>query len=247
MQQDKTSTEAPPVRGLLEHTGESGAPLVVAALSDNLVENSITAAGLGADAIEIRLDLLESTRGIQETLQRVRSKGQLPIIITNRCREEGGGWRGDERERVALLRQLLPLADAVDIELAAPHRDDVVSEAKRLGRTLIISSHDFTTTPPLHRLREILEEEHSAGADISKLAVTPGSPQDVLNLLQAGLDAGFPVCIIAMGALGRHTRVISGIYGSRLTYASIDKNTAPGQLRVDTLKNILQTISVTSP
>ena len=47
------------------------------------------------------------------------------------------------------------------------------------------------------------------------------------------------VCTIAMGDLGRHSRVIAPIYGSVMTYGYMDAPTAPGQLRVDELKYMI--------
>jgi 3-dehydroquinate dehydratase-1 len=218
----------------------SRAPLVVVSISRSSVDDVALATALGADAVEIRVDLIQGDA--RDFLSALRQRFHIPLIVTNRCAAEGGGWKGGEEQRVKVIRELLPLADAVDIELASPLREAVVSEAKRLGKTVIISSHDFKHTPPPSELKQLLEAEHRAGGDISKLAVTPLSPRDVLNLLQAGVDADFPVCVIAMGKLGRHTRVIGGLYGSVLTYASLGDSVAPGQLRVDALKNIMKTL-----
>jgi len=55
-------------------------------------------------------------------------------------------------------------------------------------------------------------------------------------------DAGRAVCTIAMGKLGKHTRVIAPFYGSVLTYASVEStmSAAPGQLPVDELKKVME-------
>lgn len=227
------------MQALISHTTT---PVIVAAISEKIIENSARAVKLGADAIEIRLDMMNQSENMHETLSQVKESFNIPIIITNRRADEGGNWRASEYERIKILTRLLPDADAVDIELRAPLRDNVISEARRLGKTIIVSHHNFKRTPPPEELTRILEEEQSAGGNISKLAVMPQTPQDVLNLLQASLNATFPVCIIAMGELGRHTRAIASLYGSKLTYASISKSTAPGQLRVDKVREIMKTI-----
>jgi len=217
-------------------------PAIVATIGERVMESASRAVRLGADAIELRLDMMDRGEDLHEILSRLRDRFNIPIIITNRMAEEGGNWRGSEDERVNVLRSLLPLADVVDIELRAPQRETVISEARRLEKTVIVSAHDFKRTPPPAELKRILEEEQAVGGDISKLAVTPQRPRDVLNLLEAGLNASFPVCIIAMGDLGRHTRVIASLYGSRLTYASVDEAMAPGQLRIDRVREIMKTI-----
>ena len=217
-------------------------PVIVAVISEKIIENTARAVKLGADAIEIRLDMMNQNENMHEILSTAKENFNIPIIITNRITSEGGNWKASEYERIKILTTLLPDADAVDIELRAPLRDKVISEARKLGKTIIVSAHDFKRTPPPDELTRILEEEHSAGGDISKLAVMPHTPQDVLNLLQASLNATFPVCTIAMGNLGRHTRIIASLYGSKLTYASIGEATAPGQLRVDKVYELMKAI-----
>ena len=86
----------------------------------------------------------------------------------------------------------------------------------------------------------VIRESLDAGADIAKLAVMPNSLQDVLRLLDVTLKANGPVCTIAMGEKGKHSRVIAPVYGSVMTYGYVDTPTAPGQLKVDELKYILK-------
>ena len=94
-------------------------------------------------------------------------------------------------------------------------------------------------------MKATLEDAFIAGADIAKLAVMPQSMKNVMDLLRVTLDfggAGRAICTIAMGDLGKHTRVIAPFYGSVLTYASVENTilTPPGQLPVDKLKKIME-------
>lgn len=203
------------------------------------MESAIKAQELGADILELRIDLLASD--VLQSLKSIKKTG-LPIIITNRLKEEGGSCVMDEGERVRTLISLLPLADAVDIELCAKMRDSVVKKARNAGKTIIISTHDFNKTPEPDVMMEIIKESLQAGADIAKLAVMPNSFEDVLYLLSVTLHAKCPVCTIAMGEKGKHMRVIAPVYGSVMTYGYVGKSTAPGQLRVDELKYILKCI-----
>ncbi|MCZ7357938.1 MAG: type I 3-dehydroquinate dehydratase [Candidatus Methanoperedens sp.] len=209
---------------------------VVAALGENPVEYANKAKQLGADILELRIDLLDGDA--RQSLQDVKGIG-LPVIITNRMKQEGGEWHRDESLRIKTLVSLLPLSDAVDIELCSDKRDDVVKVASDAGKTVIISTHDFQKTPRLDVMMGIFNESFEAGADIAKLAVMPNSLEDVLRLFEATLRAKGPVCTIAMGETGRHSRVIAPIYGSVMTYGYVENALAPGQLRVDELKNIL--------
>lgn len=217
-------------------------PGIVASIGSDTINTSLRAWSMGADILEVRIDLLgikeaDELRGI---LDHLNNRVGLPIIATNRCQKEGGMWDGTEESRTELLISAIPGSDAVDVELIAPLRDRVVEAAKSAGKTVIISSHDFADTPPLDVMHSICKQARSAGADIAKLAVTPHSSADTLRLLKATQESDFPVCTIAMGKLGSHTRVVAPIYGSVLTYGSVDKAVAPGQLRIDELKHILE-------
>jgi 3-dehydroquinate dehydratase-1 len=225
---------------------------VVAVILENPLEISKKAAEMGADILEIRLDLL-GIRDFEiaaETIRKIKSETGLPVIITNRSNKEGGKGEEKETERVGLLTNLLSIKngpDAVDIELSAEReeRDSVVKAARTCGKTIIISSHNFSKTPVFEEMKATFEEAFLAGADIVKLAVMPHSMRDVLDLLRVTLDAreaGRAVCTIAMGKPGKHTRVIAPFYGSVLTYASVEgtASAAPGQLPVDKLKKIME-------
>jgi 3-dehydroquinate dehydratase-1 len=225
---------------------------VVAVILEKPLETSKKASEKGADILEIRLDLLgiRDLERAAEVIREIKSEIGLPVIVTNRSGAEGGKWEGKEEDRIGLLRSLLSSndgPDAIDIELSADRkdRDKVIKAARDHGKTVIASSHDFLKTPSLQDMKTIIEEMFLAGADIAKLAVMPQSMEDTLGLLRITLDfkdTGKSVCTIAMGRQGKHTRVVAPLYGSVLTYASIesDASAAPGQLSVGELKKIME-------
>lgn len=215
---------------------------IVASIGRKPVESALKAKQLGADILELRIDLIEAEADASKTLQALKKLG-LPVIITNRVKQEGGAWDGSEDERIKKLLSLLPSADAVDIELCAEERDAVVKKAKKTGKTVITSTHDFQRTPENDVMLGVIRESFEAGGDIAKLAVMPCSLDDVLRLFEVTLQSKGKVCTIAMGSIGRHSRVIAPIYGSTMTYGYVDAPTAPGQLRVDELKHALNTLN----
>lgn len=210
---------------------------IVAAIGEGAFDSAKRAKELGADILELRIDLLDSDAHL--ALQNIKKTG-LPVIITNRMKQEGGAWKGSEEDRIRTLISLLPAADAVDIELCAKDRDTVVKKAQDTGKTVIISTHDFEKTPASDVMKEIFRASFAAGADIAKLAVMPNSLTDVLRLLDVTLLAKAAVCTIAMGEKGRYSRVVAPVYGSVMTYGYVERATAPGQLRVDELRQILK-------
>ncbi|TRZ89425.1 MAG: type I 3-dehydroquinate dehydratase [Methanosarcinales archaeon] len=210
---------------------------IVAAIGDRPADTAIMAKKLGADILELRIDLLDSNAHL--ALHDIKKTG-LPVIITNRMKQEGGAWNGSEEERIRTLISLLTEADAVDIELCAKDRDAVVKKARDAGKTVLISTHDFEKTPGNEVMKGIINDSFAAGADIAKLAVMPNSLSDVLRLLDVTFYAKGAVCTIAMGEKGKHSRVVAPVYGSVMTYGYVETATAPGQLRVDELRQILK-------
>ena len=206
-------------------------PRIVAVLGKNALKDARQASE--ADMLEVRLDLVEGDP--LEVMRSIRSATNSPLIATNRWRAEGGLFRGTEKERIDLLCQASEYADFVDIELRAKLKDELMG---RIDKPTIVSYHDFRRMPSPEELRSTLFEISETGASIAKIAVTPGFLGDNLTLLELLLKANTPLCVIAMGELGRHMRAIAPIYGSVLTYGYVSEATAPGQMTVSELKQM---------
>ena len=214
------------------------APAVVAVLSGEVaVRNASLAEGLGADMVEVRLDLLPNDP--LGAIQEVREVTSLPIIATNRLVEEGGAFRGGEDERIEILAEASAWADLVDVELLAEGRYRLL---EMVDVPAIISYHNFERAPSIETSRSILEKIFEAGADIAKLALTPASLEDCLDLLRLLSETAGPTSLMGMGDVGRHLRVVAPIYGSVLTYGYMGKATAPGQIPVKTLRGVLDVL-----
>lgn len=214
----------------------------------------------GADLLEVRIDLLERGTEVVRFLGDVHEASSLPFIVTNRPEVEGGAFNGSENERISILSAAMDHADAVDVELSIlGYRDGnlIVEKAKEQKSPIIVSHHDFNRTPPDEEIMKILNDARDVGNFvIPKIAVMANSLGDVLRLLRITIEASKPLCTIAMGALGKHSRVITPLYGSALTYGYVDAPDrrsggvvtpsafqhgpkAPGQLSVSELKAAL--------
>jgi len=193
-----------------------------------------------ADLLEVRIDLIGD--GWQELA------GQLsrPWIACNRQAEEGGRWQESEAERIAALLQAVDLgADIVDIELRTENLKQVVAQVKQRAKCLL-SFHELAGTPPLDEMKEIVNRQLAAGADICKVVATAQSFADNRSVLQ--LIADFPqvkVVSFAMGPLGSISRILSPLIGGYFTYASIKEGeeSAPGQITVGDLREIYEMVA----
>ena len=199
-------------------------PCIVAVLGKD-AKKDVLAAG-DADMVELRLDLLAEGDPLQ-TIKAIRKATAKPIIATARLKTEGGMFQGSERERVDLLIKAACYADYVDVELLADQRDDAIA---RIMKPVIVSYHDFQGMPEKKELAGIYQEMKKTKAAIAKIAVTPQNLRDNLMILQFLLDADMPLCMIAMGRMGRHLRAVAPLYGSALTYGFVTQSTAPGQM-----------------
>lgn len=208
----------------------------------------------GAGALEVRLDLLPEEDRTLAHISKFITRLHLPVIITNRKREEGGAFTGTEEARIALLRSVIESGGvaAVDLELASfePGKSALVATATSRQVPVIFSVHDFTAMPPRTELERIVTRMFAEGAGIAKIAVTPKSCGDALGLLelthQLARD-GKRIAILGMGPVGRHLRVIAPLYGSVLTYGYIEGEApvAPGQFSVRELTNLLAKLRIT--
>ncbi|MBQ9199987.1 MAG: type I 3-dehydroquinate dehydratase [Lachnospiraceae bacterium] len=203
------------------------------------------------DMAEFRADYykdLNDFKKLDKLLMDIRNelnKEGIKLLFTIRSKAEGGEELDFEKPTVNEINLHIAenkLADMIDIEYYSEKNsaDRVMSEAKKNNIKIILSSHDFEKTPSLDEMLERYKGMQERKADIIKLAVMPHSEQDVSNLLKAVLStyekySDVKVVGISMGELGRRTRIEGYRYGSYMTFAIIDKASAPGQVSVDEL------------
>ncbi|MFH0860951.1 MAG: type I 3-dehydroquinate dehydratase [Candidatus Altiarchaeota archaeon] len=209
-------------------------------LIDRSVEAMVESAkSLKADLVELRLDYLEDTGGLDRL-----SKIKTPKIVTCMPKWEGGKFQGSEEDRVALLKRTLNFADYVTVELKTESalRDSLIKEAKKSKVKVIIAFHDFKRTPGETEIRATLEEEVKAGADIAKVAYMPANYGDVLRVMQVLVDkpVKIPIIALSMGELGSISRIMGPVMGAYLTFASASKGreSAAGQLTIDEIRRM---------
>jgi 3-dehydroquinate dehydratase type I len=191
------------------------------------------------ELFEVRIDLIgDSWRELVKQLKK-------PWIACNRSAEEGGSWQGSEAKRIEELITAIGLgASIVDIELRTEKLEEAVNLVKERAKCLL-SFHDLAGTPPLDRLREVVQRELEAGADICKVVTTAQRFEDNLTILQ--LISDFPkarIVSFAMGTLGFISRVLCPLVGGDFTYAAIEegRESAPGQITVGDLRKIYRMV-----
>ncbi len=217
-------------------------PLVAAVFTDGSSARTIRRAQAdGMDLAELRIDLFRDTSR-RHVLGEARKFIGVPTIATIRSRVEGGAWQGSEPARLALFRAVVPSVSAVDIELgSAEIRDEVMATAHHALKPVIVSFHDFVDTPTYPELRRKLNAARAAGADVVKIATHTPDDRALTRLARLLVNhPGTPLVVLAMGPVGVKSRVLFPALGSLFTFASLTRQTAPGQLGLRQTRHALR-------
>lgn len=222
-----------------------------------ILEKAVQFSTLPADCVEWRVDHFDDARtpgAVARCLAKLRValKDKL-LLVTIRTKAEGGELALRHTEYTDLLHTILDTdcADLIDIEFF-PAGDDLpllVEQAHTAGVPVVCSSHDFAKTPPRAELVERMVQMQQAGADLPKLAVMPQSRTDVLELLAAtaemtDLHPETPVITMSMGALGGVSRLCGEAFGSAMTFANPGTASAPGQVPLDVVNAVLDSLAL---
>ncbi|WEV37486.1 type I 3-dehydroquinate dehydratase [Lactobacillus sp. ESL0677] len=202
------------------------------------------------DLMEWRIDYYVA--GIQDNTKLIATAKKLreivddlPILITFRTKNEGGVLRLSDEIYLNLVQTIIEqrLGDAVDIELFHDETriKELVQMAHNYNVIVIMSNHDFEKVPPKDVIEFRLKKMAEMGADVAKLACMPHSAKDVLTLLDATNEVhqaiDQPLITMAMGDIGKVTRVAGQLFGSSLSFGAVGKTSAPGQLSIEDLRN----------
>ncbi len=198
-----------------------------------------------ADIIEIRLDLLGDPFSME--FHKVSSCCNVPVIYTNRIKQEGGAFHGSEEQRLSLLERAIEAgADYIDIEFLTD-RDllsGLMEKARGGGTKVIVSYHDFHGTPEEDQVNLLFSRMAETGPDVIKIVTMASDRTDFFRLAPAFRLAeshSIPLIAFCMGEHGRFSRVCSLFFGAFLTFASPDSGsvTAPGQIPIRKMQQIL--------
>ena len=181
------------------------------------------------DLFEVRIDL------IGDTWEKVAKTIKRPWIATNRTIDEGGKWNGNEARRIEKLLQAIELgAEMVDVEFRTKNLKNIVPLVKKRVKC-ILSFHDTEKTPPLTELKNIVDGQIKAGADLCKVVTTASEYRDNLTVLElVRMYHNSRIVSFAMGQTGQTSRILTPLVGAEFTYGSIEegKESAPGQVTV---------------
>jgi len=194
-------------------------------IAPDVLQNAISIKKCGI--LEIRYDLFENMEDWPNLLQKVSELNPKALKLgTIRLEKDGGKWKNSRAsERIGLFDKSL---DWIDLE-----------RGMITGKTvhkIICSWHLFDRVPSAEELNEFAEECLELGVQGCKVAAMAHSKHDAEPLYDFAKKYGEKFELFsafAMGEQGKESRVRSLKEGANLTYASIGKALAPGQLSVE--------------
>jgi len=207
------------------------------------------------DLVEWRVDWYTdvfSTDKVIETAKRLRETlGNIPVLFTFRTSKEGGekAISPEEYKNLNIALAQSGYVDLVDVEAFTGNEivKEIIENAHSFGVKVIASNHDFSKTPEKDEIVNRLRKMQKLGADIPKIAVMPTCRQDVLTLLTATLEmtenyADRPIITMSMAGTGVVSRLTGESFGSALTFGAASQASAPGQIGVEKLCQVLDII-----
>lgn len=226
--------------------------------AQQVLANAAEAMQYNPDIIEFRCDYLtpfpSDIDDITALLGEIRSIiGQTVLLFTFRTRAEGGMLQinFDEYRKLNLAAAKSGYIDIADVEIFSYCSNgklqpicDLINQLKACGIRVIGSHHRFDCTPDYDEIVKRLGNIEGCGADISKIAVMPHSPNDVLTLLKATNDvhekhATKPIITMSMSGIGSISRISGEIFGSAVTFGCAGISSAPGQIEAGQLSSTL--------
>ncbi len=205
------------------------------------------------DILEIRYDFFDESEwlGLSGRVRKIAPKAiQLGTI---RLKHDGGTFPDAKAiERPALWQKILNAEDVpewLDLERDYLHDFNGLRElAEPKGVKILISEHNFTRIPSDLELKNYLTDVKRVKADGIKIAAMSNTDEDCTRLYKFAKKAkGFKlIAAFGMGETGKISRIWSLKEGANLTYGSIGKAAAPGQIDVALMRKAIDKLEMTT-
>lgn len=186
------------------------------------------------DFVELRLDdnYLED-RQLKMLIEYPNKK-----IITCRCFNTG--YLDVYRTAICYGAEFID----IDCDIQQEVLNEMIILMRNTNTKLILSYHNFDTTPDIDYLREKVDRLFESGAHIVKIACKVEKPEDCANILSLYTNPDYQKRLIAigMGEAGRISRISNLFLGAPFTYVSSGNGseTAEGQYDFISARDIIK-------
>lgn len=205
------------------------------------------------DIIEWRVDFYDEIDNIEKVLLSAemisKNINNIPILFTIRSSKEGGEDISLSEEGIVELLTTVCKTDYIQmIDFEGSNNPENIKQLRKVSKEhqkkLILSYHNFEVTPEKTEICKRLLLAEFYGADMAKAAVMPNNKKDVLALLEVTRELSetmnIPLITMSMGGLGSVSRILGWVYGSAVTFAVGEKSSAPGQIPLEDLRQVIE-------
>ncbi|KAI9167282.1 Pentafunctional AROM polypeptide [Paramyrothecium foliicola] len=205
---------------------------------------------VGADAVEIRVDLLREPRGdgtffdipslsyVGEQVMLLRQRTELPIIFTTRCTRENGKFPMDNPNLYYeyLYRAIQWGLEYIDVELWLPEEIRQRLFERRGSSRIMSAFHDFSGTfkwPSPHAQQVFQQSQRYA--DIVKMIAIINDHNENFELeyfrskIRSDYPGAPPLSAVNMGETGQFSRTLNKVF-TPITHPLLPIIAAPGQM-----------------
>ncbi|KAI1380610.1 aldolase [Hypoxylon crocopeplum] len=205
---------------------------------------------VGADAVELRVDLLKDPLGdgsfapipslsyVGEQVMLLRQRTELPIIFTTRCTDENGHFPMEDPDLYYeyLFRAIQWGVEYIDVELWLPEHIRRRLYEKRGSSRIMSAFHDFSGTFkwPSARAESIFLESRKY-ADIVKMIAIINDHNDNFELeyfrskIRSQYPDSPPLSAVNMKETGQFSRTLNKVF-TPITHPLLPIIAAPGQM-----------------
>lgn len=239
----------------------SGSPKIIVPLvgknEGELIEEANHLVTIDCDLVEWRVDFFDQVADFSAAAEMSKKLAKIlsdkPVLFTFRTKQEGGEIAFSDEQYFGLYRAVIEngAIDLLDVELFMDDAlvQQTIQAAHEKDIKIVMCNHDFDKTPNKDEIVSRLCRMQEKNADICKIAVMPQSSDDVLTLLQATnemkqVHADRPIVTMSMGQLGMVSRMCGEVFGSAMTFGAAKKASAPGQVPVGELRDVLKTLAL---
>lgn len=225
---------------------------IVETTREAIINEANEIAKISCDLVEWRGDFyqdVEKKEELLETLHQLRSVLKDKVLLfTFRSIKEGGNKAIDEDQYFTINSWVAASKDVDLIDVEVFYQENMgsfIDTIHSYNVKIIGSNHDFEKTPSKDEIIRRLKNMQKQNVDICKIAVMPQSKKDVLTLLAATEEMSSsysdrPLITMSMTQDGLISRLSGELFGSSVTFASLHKTSAPGQIQITKLEPVLE-------
>lgn len=214
---------------------------------------------VGADAVEIRVDLLKEPLGdgtysavpslsyVGEQVMLLRQRTELPIIFTTRCTRENGRFPMDDPNlyHEYLYRAIQWGVEYIDVELWLPESIRKSLWDRRGNSHIMSAFHDFSGTFkwPSRHAEEVFAESRKYAHIIKMIAIINDPNENFeLEYFRSKMKVDYPDCppfsAVNMGETGQFSRTLNKVF-TPITHPLLPIIAAPGQMSASEINQAL--------